>query len=103
LAGFEVTPVGRFSTDPRGIGGKQLVLKRLDLLPARSLPAVERDETKYGRILFEVPGDRRQEIYSGNAVAWLGCYDNAGRLCQTMFKATPEILELKTYPDEEVV
>jgi hypothetical protein len=84
------------------IGGRTLVLKRLDLLPARFLPAVDREQAKHGRILFEVPGDRRQEIYSGNAVIWLGCFDNAERLCQSLFKSTPEIPDLQMYPDEEV-
>lgn len=84
------------------IGGRKLVLKRLDLLPARSLPTIERGQTKHGRILFELPGDRRQEIYSGNAAMWIGCFDNAERLCQSLFKSTPEIPGLQAYPDEEV-
>lgn len=85
------------------LGGRKLVLKRADLLPARSLPTVERGQTKHGRILFEIPGDRRQEIYSGNAAIWLGCLDNAERLCQSLFKSTPEIPDLQVYPDEEVI
>lgn len=85
------------------IGGRKLVLKRPDLLPARCLPTIERGQTKHGRVLFEVPGDRRQEIYSGNAVMWVGCFDNADRLCQSQFKSTPEISDLQAYPDEEVV
>jgi len=84
------------------IGGRKLVLKRPDLLPARSLPTIERGQTKHGRILFEVPGDRRQEIYSGTAAIWVGCFDNAERLCQSLFKSTPEIPDLQAYPDEEV-
>jgi hypothetical protein len=85
------------------IGETKLILKRLDLLPARTLASIERGQTKHGRILFEVPGDRRQEIYSGNAVAWVGCFDNANRLCQSLFKSTPEIKDLLVYPDEDVV
>jgi hypothetical protein len=82
--------------------GRKLILKRPDLLPARCLPAIERGHSKHGRILFEVPGDRRQEIYSGNAAIWLGCFDNAERLSQSVFKSTPEVPDLQAYPDEEV-
>jgi hypothetical protein len=85
------------------LGGNTLILKRLDLLPARTLATIERGQLRHGRILFEIPGDRRQEIYSGNAVMWIGCFDNADRLCQAPFKSTAEIPVLKTYPDEEVV
>jgi len=85
------------------IGGRKLVLKRNDLLPARSLPSVERGQTKHGRVLFEIPGDRRQEIYSGQAVMWVGFFDNASRLCQALFQSTSPIEDLKTYPDEEFV
>ena len=84
------------------IGDRTLVLKRLDMLPARTLPSIERGQAKHGRILFEIPGDRRQEIYSGSAVMWIGCFDNAERLCQAPFKSTPEIQNLEAYPDEEV-
>jgi len=85
------------------LGNESLILKRLDMLPARSLPTIGRGETKHGRILFEIPGDRRDEIYSGAAVMWIGCFDNADRLCQAPFKSTAEVKGLKTYPDEEVI
>ncbi|HXT86279.1 MAG TPA: hypothetical protein VN745_04575 [Verrucomicrobiae bacterium] len=84
------------------IGGRTLVLKRQDLLPARCLPMIERGETKHGRVVFEIQGDRRQEIYSGNAVMRVMFDDNAHRLCEGLFKATGEVNDLQAYPDEEV-
>lgn len=85
------------------VGGRNLILKRLELLPARTLSSLERGHTKHGRVLFELPGDRRDEIYSGAAQMWIGCLDNTGRLCQAAFKTGPDhkVSALTTYPDEE--
>jgi hypothetical protein len=85
-------------------GGYNLVLKRLDMLPAKTLNALERGHTKHGRILFEVAGDRRNEIHSGAAQMWIGCSDIKGRFYQTPFGANPQTLfaQLQPYPDEEI-
>lgn len=84
-------------------GGRNLVLKRLELLPARTLSAIERGHTKHGRLLYEIPGDRRDEVHSGAAMMWVGCVDNTGRICQSPFKTGPERSrpDLLTFPDEE--
>jgi hypothetical protein len=99
--GFITPPQERMEL--AAIGNRSLVLKRQDLLPARTLETIERGHLRHGRILFELPGDRRQEIYSGNAIMWIGCYDNANRLCQALFKSTPQIEGLKVFADEEIV
>jgi hypothetical protein len=86
-------------------GDRDLILKRLDLLPARTLAAIERGHTRHGRLLFELVGDRRSEIFSGAAQMRIGCFDITGRLCQADFITDAQHLHssLNTYPDEETV
>jgi hypothetical protein len=86
------------------VGGHNLILKRSDLLPARTLAAIERGHTRQGRLLFELPGDRRDEIHSGAAQMWVACFDNTGRICECLFKTgiAQKISVLRTYPDEEI-
>lgn len=85
-------------------GGHNLVLKRAEMLPARALNAIERGHTKHGRIIFELAGDRRNEIQSGAALMGIGCCDIYGKFYPALFKAGPETVceQLNTYPDEEI-
>lgn len=85
-------------------GGYNLILKRPDMLPARTLNALGKGHTKHGRIIFEIAGDRRLEIHSGAARMWIGCTDIYGHFYQAPFKAGPQTAQqqLNTYPDEEM-
>jgi len=87
------------------IEGQKLVMRRLDMLPARTMLAIERGHSRHGRVLFEFPGDRRAEIFSGGAQILVGCYDVTQRLCQQTFKTGPEFMHpiLRTFPDETIV
>lgn len=80
--------------------GHLLILRRPDMLPARTLNAIERGHTTHGRILFEFPGDIRPEL--GNFVGrlWIGCQDFQGTLVQQVFQGYP-ITQTNFFPDEE--
>jgi hypothetical protein len=84
-------------------GGVNLVLKRPDMLPARTLNAIEKGHTKHGRIIFELAGDKKREVESGAAKMWLICNDIFGNPYQAYFEAGPKTAceELTPYPDEE--
>jgi hypothetical protein len=83
------------------LGGDILVLRRNEMLPAKTLIAIPRGHSRQGRILFEIPGDRRHEVQNGVGQLWVGCCDFTGRLCQAVFKGYP-VERLKTFPDETV-
>lgn len=84
------------------IGDRKLILKRETMLPARTLTAIERGHSLHGRVMFEIPLAREDEIYSGAALVSIGCTDTTGRLCQTSFKTDPahRIPTLQLFPDE---
>ena len=71
------------------VGGRQLILRRDAMLPAKTLIPIERGHSLHGRVLFEIPGNREDEIYSGAAQMWIGCTDTTGRVCQTLFQTGP--------------
>jgi hypothetical protein len=81
--------------------GQYLVLKRRELIAAKTLTAIEKGHCAYGRILFEFQGDRRAELANGIGRIWLGCYDYTERLTQEIFQgySTPD---LNFFADEEV-
>lgn len=83
--------------------GRKLILKRDEMLPARTLAAIERGHSRHGRVIFEIPGAREDEIYSGAAMMWIGCTDTTGRLCQASFKTDPAHRHqtLQLFPDEK--
>jgi hypothetical protein len=85
--------------------GQKLRLRRMDMLPARTLIPIERGHSRHGRVLFEFSGDRRAEVYSGAAQIWVGCSDVTGRLCQQLFTTSPGYIqpELRVFPDETIV
>ena len=82
-------------------GGSNLVLKRAEMLPARTLNAIERGHTKHGRLLFEIGGSRINEISSGAARMWIGCYDVKEKLYEAIFQAGMAHEAVRPYPDEE--
>lgn len=84
------------------VGDRQLVLRRHTMLPAKTLTPIERGHSRHGRVLFEIPGNREDEIYSGAAQRWIGCTDTTGRVCQSLFKTDPahRVPTLQLFPDE---
>jgi hypothetical protein len=81
--------------------GNTLILKRGEMLTARTMQAIERGHLVHGRIVFEFQGDRRTELADGSGVIWLGCYDFTERLTQAMFQGRL-IPDLNFFPDEDV-
>lgn len=81
--------------------GNIVVLKRRELLPAKTLKVISKGESAHGRIIFEFQGDRRHELNNGTAQIWLGCYDFTGRLTQEVFKGGNPIPYGYFFPDEE--
>jgi hypothetical protein len=81
--------------------GNLLILRRQEMLTARTMQAIEKGHLVHGRIVFEFQGDRRAELANGSGRIWLGCYDFTGRLTQELFQGH-FIPDLNFFPDEEV-
>lgn len=98
--GFVSPPEDEYEWSP--IGDKKPVLRRDTMLPARTLTPIERGHSRHGRVIFEIPRAREEEIYSGAAMMWIGCTDATGRLCQTSFQTGPakKMPTLQLFPDE---
>ena len=81
--------------------GQTLILKRSDMLPARTLSTIQRGQTVHGRILFEFAGDIRPELSNCVGRLWIGGLDFKEVLYQDLFQGYP-IATINIFPDEEV-
>ncbi len=84
-------------------GRRALILRNDKMLPVVTSEAVESGHTKYGRILFELPGDLVQNILNNPSNLYLGCSNRLGQVTWQGCSTANIMTEFAILPGEETV